>query len=83
MENQRIDTASQLADIENVRTINRILQLVFGVIAVTAIIGCMASMSGAFLANIDRKRREYAVLRLLGFQRPAIATYIADSVSMC
>ncbi|HCR96546.1 MULTISPECIES: ABC transporter permease [Halomonas] len=82
LENQRIDTASQLADIENVRTINRVLELVFGVIAVTAIIGCMASMSGAFLANIDRKRREYAVLRLLGFQRPAIATYIAAQVSV-
>ncbi|WP_447927243.1 ABC transporter permease [Vreelandella sp. EE27] len=80
LETQRIDTASHLADIENVRAINRVLGLVFGVIAATALVGCMASMSGAFLANIDRKRREFAVLRLLGFQRPAIAAYIAVQV---
>ncbi len=82
LEHQRIDTASHLAEIENVRAINRVLGLVFGVIAATALVGCMASMSGAFLANIDRKRREYAVLRLLGFQRPSIAAYIAVQVGI-
>lgn len=82
LEEQHIDTASRLAEIENVRAINKVLALVFGVIAATALAGCMASMSGAFLANIDRKRREYAVLRLLGFQRPAVATFLAVQVGV-
>ncbi|MCH4812629.1 ABC transporter permease [Vreelandella neptunia] len=82
LEEQNIDTSSRLAEIENVRAINKVLELVFGVIAATALAGCMASMSGAFLANIDRKRREYAVLRLLGFQRPAIATFLAVQVGL-
>ncbi|MDR5900291.1 ABC transporter permease [Halomonas vilamensis] len=82
LEAQRIETASRLAEIENVQTINRVLGLIFSVIAITALVGCLASMAGAFMANIDRKRREYAVLRLLGFQRPAIATYVGLQVGL-
>ncbi|WP_339885495.1 ABC transporter permease [Vreelandella maris] len=73
---QHIDTASRLAEIENVKAISHVLGLVFGVIASTALVGCLASMLGAFLANIDRKRKDLAVLRLLGFDRPAVAAYI-------
>lgn len=82
LEAQRIETASRLAEIDNVRAINRVLGLIFGVIAITALVGCLASMAGAFMANIDRKRREYAVLRLLGFQRPAVAAFVAAQVGL-
>lgn len=82
LEAQRIDTASRLAEIENVRAINRVLGLIFGVIAVTALVGCLASMTGAFIANIDRKRREYAVLRLLGFHKPGVAAFVATQVGL-
>jgi len=82
LEAQRIDTASRLAEIDNVRTINRVLGLIFGVIAGAALIGCLASMGGAFMANIDRKRREYAVLRLLGFHKPEIAAYVTAQVGL-
>nr|WP_240457832.1 ABC transporter permease [Halomonas socia] len=82
LEAQRIETASRLAEIDNVRAISRVLGLIFGVIAATALVGCLASMAGAFMANVDRKRREYAVLRLLGFQRPAIAAFIALQVGL-
>ncbi|MCE0731788.1 ABC transporter permease [Halomonas sp. G15] len=80
LEARRIETASRLAEIANVRAINRVLGLIFGVIAITALTGCLASMAGAFIANIDRKRREYAVLRLLGFQRRTVAIYVALQV---
>ncbi len=82
LEAQHIETASRLAEIDNVRAINRVLGLIFGVIAITALTGCLASMAGAFIANIDRKRREYAVLRLLGFQRSAVAAYVAVQVGL-
>ncbi|GKW50448.1 ABC transporter permease [Halomonas sp. NCCP-2165] len=82
LEARHIDTASRLAEIENLRAINRALGLIFGVIAATALIGCLASMAGAFMANIDRKRRDYAVLRLLGFQKPEVAAYVAAQVGL-
>ncbi len=73
---RHIETASRLADIDNVRAINRVLGLIFGVIAAAALTGCIASLVGAFLANIDRKRRSLAVLRLLGFGTPAVAGFV-------
>lgn len=73
---QRIETSSRLADIDNVKAINHVLGLIFSVIALAALIGCVASMVGAFLANIDRKRKSLAVLRLLGFNRPAVAGFV-------
>ena len=76
LKQQRIETVSRLADIENIKSINRVLSLIFNVIAGTALIGCVASLIGAFLANVDRKRKHIAVLRLLGFTSPAGGLYI-------
>lgn len=73
---QHIETSSRQADIDNVKAINHVLGLIFGVIAVAALIGCVASMVGAFLANIDRKRKSLAVLRLLGFKRRAVGGFV-------
>ena len=74
---QRIETSSRLADIENVKSINRVLGVIFNTIAATALIGCIASLIGSFIANVDRKRKHIAVLRLLGFTGPAVAGYVA------
>jgi len=73
---QRIETSSRLTEIDSVKAINHVLGLIFGVIAGAALIGCIASLVGAFLANIDRKRRDLAVLRLLGFTSSAVAVYV-------
>lgn len=73
---QNIQTSSRLADIDNVNAINHLLGLIFGVIAGAALIGCIASLVGAFLANIDRKRKSLAVLRLLGFDSPAVGGFV-------
>jgi len=73
---QRIETTSRLADIENVKSINRVLGVIFNTIAATALIGCIASLIGAFIANVDRKRKHIAVLRLLGFTGPTVAVYV-------
>ncbi|MBU9834623.1 FtsX-like permease family protein [Rahnella sp. L72c] len=73
---QRIETTSRLADIENVKSINRVLGVIFNTIAATALIGCIASLIGSFIANVDRKRKHIAVLRLLGFTGPAVGGYV-------
>lgn len=73
---QHIETVSRLADIDNVKAINHVLGLIFSVIAGAALMGCVASLIGAFLANIDRKRKSLAVLRLLGFRRRSVGTFV-------
>lgn len=73
---QRIETTSRLADIENVKSINRVLGVIFNTIAATALIGCVASLVGSFIANVDRKRKHIAVLRLLGFTGPSVGVYV-------
>lgn len=73
---QRIETSSRLADIRNVRAINHLLTAVFTVIAATAALGCLASLAGGVLANVRRKRRDIATLRLLGLQAGEINAYL-------
>ncbi|EKN3340045.1 FtsX-like permease family protein [Yersinia enterocolitica] len=73
---QRIETTSRLADIENVKSTNRVLGVIFNTIAATALIGCIASLIGSFIANVDRKRKHIAVLRLLGFTSTAVGGYV-------
>ncbi|TBW06692.1 FtsX-like permease family protein [Azotobacter chroococcum subsp. isscasi] len=76
LEGQRVETGTRLREIESVKAIDRVLGLIFAVIAWTAAIGCIASLAGAFLANIDRKRKDLALLRLLGFRRAAVGGYV-------
>jgi len=76
LEAQHIETSSRLADIDNVKAINHVLGVIFAVIAGAALLGCLASLAGAFLANIERKRRSLALLRLMGFPRGAAAGFI-------
>jgi len=73
---QGIETVSQLAQIESVQAIDRLLQLLFGVIAWLGIFGCAASLIGAFAANIDRKRKDLALLRLMGYDRQSLLGYV-------
>lgn len=71
-----IETRTEAQAIENVKAIDTVLNVIFMVIAITSIIGCILSLIGAFLANIDRKRKEIAILRLLGFQSFGVMIYI-------
>lgn len=74
---RRIETSSRLADIRNAKAINHLLTTVFSVISITAVAGCVAALAGAFLANVRRKRRDIATLRLLGLRGGEIAGLLA------
>ncbi|WP_233234751.1 ABC transporter permease [Bordetella sp. LUAb4] len=76
-----IETGSRLADIRNVKAINQLLTTVFNVIAITAITGCVAALAGAFLANVRRKRRDIATLRLLGVSGREITVFLASQAA--
>ena len=73
---QRIETSSRLAEIKTVQQIDRVLSIVFNVIAWAAVLGCAASMIGGLMANIDRKRKDLALLRLFGYGREAMLGYV-------
>nr|WP_245174281.1 ABC transporter permease [Gallibacterium genomosp. 3] len=73
---KNIDIRTEAKAIENVKAIDSVLETIFTVIAGTSIIGCLLSLIGAFLANIDRKRKEIAILRLLGFQATSVVSYL-------
>ncbi|WP_454124586.1 ABC transporter permease [Kosakonia sp. Marseille-Q7440] len=76
LESQHIEAITQTAQIEAVRAIDRVLGVIFAVIAWISASGCIASLIGAFIANIDRKRKDMALLRLLGFRRQAVTLFI-------
>jgi len=76
MSAEGIETSSRLAEIKSVQSIDKVLRIVFGVIAWIALLGCAASLIGAFMANIDRKRKDLALLRLMGYGRVAMQAYV-------
>ncbi|MCK3654939.1 hypothetical protein A4G19_03890 [Pasteurellaceae bacterium Macca] len=73
---QGIETNTQAAAIEEMQAIDSVLNLLFSVIAITAIIGCVLSLSGSFLANIERKRKDISLLMLFGFKPKEINVYL-------
>ncbi|MEI9533541.1 ABC transporter permease [Moellerella wisconsensis] len=73
---QHVEVMTQKSQIESVKAISYVLNVIFSVIAWVSLLGCAASLIGAFLANIDRKRKDMAILRLLGFRQHAVSLYI-------
>ncbi|WP_373777733.1 ABC transporter permease [Glaesserella sp.] len=73
---QNIMPLSQVKAIENVKAIDRTLSVLFYVISATSIIGAILSLSGSFLANIDRKRKDISLMNLFGFQHQELRLYL-------
>lgn len=73
---QNLEVISQLPEIESVMAIDRLLSLVFSIVAWTAVLGAVASFTGALLSNIDRKRKNLAILRLMGLSGGDIVLFI-------
>jgi putative ABC transport system permease protein len=65
---QGIDVRSRLADIQLVQALDRNLSIVFWIIAAISAAGYGLSFGSSVWANVDRKRRDFSVLRLTGFR---------------
>ena len=76
LQTKGIETSSRIAEIKSVQAIDRVLGFVFAVIAWAAALGCAASLIGALMANIDRKRKDLALLRLFGYGRYSMLSYV-------
>lgn len=63
---QGLEVATRAKEIETVRALNRVLSFVFLVLASIGVGGYLFSLAASLWANVDRKRREIALLRLVG-----------------
>jgi putative ABC transport system permease protein len=70
-----VDVYTRAADIELVQRMNRNLTAIYWVIAVIGLFGFSLSLGASLWANVDRKRKELSVLRLVGFRTVDIAWF--------
>jgi putative ABC transport system permease protein len=70
-----IDVRTRIADIELVAKLDRNLSIVFWIITIIAASGYGLSFGTSIWANVDRKRRDFSVLRLTGFRTRGIVWF--------
>jgi putative ABC transport system permease protein len=75
LQRQGIDVRTSAADIDLVKTLDRNLSIVYWIIALIAVGGYCLSFATSVWANVDRKRREFSVLRLTGFRTGGIVWF--------
>lgn len=72
---QGIDVRTRAADIEMVNKLDRNLSIVYWIVAIIAAGGFFVSFTSSTWANVDRKSRDFSVLRLIGFRTKAIVWF--------
>lgn len=73
---QQVQVVTQAAQIAQVQALSRNLDLLFWLITTLALGGAVAATSAGALAAVERKQRELAVLRLLGFGSSALLLFV-------
>jgi len=63
-----VDVHTQVAAIELVQRMDRNLTTLYWAIAVIGLVGFSLSLGASLWANVDRKRKQLSVLRLVGFR---------------
>jgi putative ABC transport system permease protein len=66
--NQGVDLRTKAADIELVMRMDRNLSAIYWAIAIIGLVGFSLSLGASLWANVDRKRKDLSVLRLVGFR---------------
>ena len=75
LQTEGLEVRTRSADIEIVQSLDRNLSIIFWVIAAVALSGYSLSLGTSLWANVDRKRRELSVLRLVGFRTGSIVWF--------
>jgi putative ABC transport system permease protein len=70
-----VDVHTSSAEIELVQRMNRNLTAIYWAIALVGLVGFSVSLGASLWANIDRKRKELSVLRLVGFRTADIVWF--------
>jgi putative ABC transport system permease protein len=63
------------AEIETIQSMDRNLSIIYWIIALAGMIGFSLSLGASLWANVDRKRRDLSVLRLVGFRTRGIILF--------
>ncbi len=66
LRDQGLEVVTRAKEIETVKAIDRVLSFVFIILASIGVVGYLLSLATSLWANVDRKRREIALLRLIG-----------------
>lgn len=66
LESRGIAVATKADRIAEVRQMDKVLSIIFGVIAAGGIVGAIAALGASLYGSVQRKRRDLSVLRLLG-----------------
>ena len=72
---QKLDVYTHAEEIEQVSTLARALNLIFGLICAAAAAGFLASTASSALAGVKRKERILGLLRLTGFATGALMLF--------
>ncbi|HFD11634.1 MAG TPA: FtsX-like permease family protein [Crenotrichaceae bacterium] len=72
---QGLEVRAKTADIEVVQNIDKNLSILFWVIALIGITGASFSLGASLWANVDRKRKELSILRLVGLRTGSIVWF--------
>ncbi len=72
---QRVEVRSQLAEIQAVRRLDESLTTIFAIIAGVGGLGYLLSLGANLWSNVERKRRELSVIRLLGLPATAMMRF--------
>lgn len=74
---QGIDVQTRARDIAAVRAIDRVLSFIFFVLASIGVGGYLLSLASSLWADVERKRRELALLRLVGLRTLSVIAFPA------
>jgi putative ABC transport system permease protein len=77
-----LEVRTRAAEIEQVRAIDRVLSVLFAVIAGIGASGFVLALAASLWANVDRKRKELALLRLMGFTTAPLAAVPAVQAAL-
>jgi putative ABC transport system permease protein len=70
-----IEVRTQVAEIAAVQSLDKNLTRVFWLIALVGTLGFLASLAANLLANVERKRRELSIVRLIGFPTVSLVLF--------
>lgn len=75
LQEQGVEIKANLAEIQTVQSIDNNLSIIFWIIAFVGALGFSFSLGASLWANVDRKRKELSILRLVGFQGGRIVLF--------
>lgn len=79
---QGLEVQTEMAQIELVRAVDRSLTVLFEVLVAIAAAGFLVSLAASLWASVERKRRDLALMRLIGFPRGAIFLFPATQAAL-